>query len=166
MNREAVESNIARTSVEELTSFSDIQAFYQAMAEAYGKDGVYAEESQVRFLSTQPGENLLFAIRDEGKIIAGMELSFMMRDEKKVAYRWNKFVSVEYRGQGLAQELSHTVEAEARANGCVYLFALVTTSRQEAVRSIELAGYKPAPAKQFADLLDMHPDTTVYIKEL
>ncbi len=154
------------THVEELRHGMDIHSFFLSLAQSYGMVSAEAREREAHYLTSHLSKNYLFGVRNEGEVIAGVELSIHERRGKRCGYVWHKFVLPAHEGQGLANTVDAAAEAKAKELGCAYIFSLVDRTRTRAVRAITLAGYTVSFSPAFQDLRAKFPEDDVYIKVL
>ena len=152
--------------VEELRTSEDVRCFFEAKAIAYGHGQDDAEQNVRRLEATEFGRNFLFGIKQNGEVVAGVELGRMERNGVQCAYEWNEFVVAALRGQNMVAALHESVIQAARAMGCEYVFALVDRDTPAAVRSFQKFGYTLNTDSNFNDLRSRFPGDDVYIYSL
>ncbi len=163
---EGQEGEAAALRVEELHTPADVRRFFEAKARAYGHGREDAEQNVSRFQAARSGRNHLFGIKEQGEVVAGVELERMVRNGEPCAYEWNEFVVARLRGQNMVAALHESAIHAARAMGCAYVFALVDRNTPAAVRSVQKFGYALSRDRSFDDLRRRFPGDDVYVYSL
>lgn len=160
------EGEAALWRVEELRTPADVRQFFKAKAIAYGHGTDDVERNVHRLEAARPGRNRLFGIKQQGEVVAGVELQRMVRNGEQCVYAWNKFVVATLRGRSMADALHESALREARAMDCAYVFALVDRNTPAAVRSVQKYGHNPSQDRSFDDLRTLFPGSDVYVYRL